>query len=210
MKAIVDKAYKIIASAYAKTVKSENFDNEFIERFLRNFNREKKILDVGCGSGNVTNDLVSKHRLNVVAIDISPAMIKLAKKRFPKLDVRKMDLRDLKFSSGCFDGIFANYSLIHISEDDVLDALKGFYHVLKKNGLLYLSLQEPTSVKQKDGLYPVAYNKKVKMFINLFSEKEIVTYLKKAGFKILWTDRRKANKKFEFPFNKLFLVAKKK
>ena len=205
--ASVEKAYKKVAKKYEGKVKSEDLDHPYIEKFLTLLMPEEKILDLGAGTGTISEEMIERHRLSVEAIDISREMLKLAKRNNPKLKILRMDLRKLKFPPSSFDGVFANYSLIHIPESDVLEALKGVAHILKKHGYLYLALQEPVKKIDKDGYYPLVYAKHIKMFINLFTEKEMGNYLKKAGFKVLWCTRRKADKKFEFPFNKLFIVA---
>lgn len=205
----IKKAYKKIAHSYKRKVKSADLDHRFIERFLAVLKPRKMILDLGTGTGNIANELSVKHQLKVTAVDISPEMIKIAKKNHPNLNIKLMDLRNLKFKSK-FDAVFANYSLIHILETDIPKTIKGIYKVLKPKGYFYLALQEPKNKNQKDGYYPVVYNPRIKLFINLFRERKMKSYLKKAGFKILWTDRRNPDKKTEFPFNKRFITAQKK
>ncbi len=43
----------------------------------------------------------------------------------------QMDLRKLDFPDKSFDGVFANYSLIHIPEKDVTMSVEGIARVLK-------------------------------------------------------------------------------
>lgn len=206
----VATAYRTVAKKYMAKVKSEDLDHPYIERFLALFAPKKKILDLGAGTGMLSEEMMDRHKLNVEAIDISREMVSIAKKQYPKLKILKMDLRKLNFRPSSFDGVFANYSLIHIPEKDVPDTLRGVGKVLKRGGYLYLALQEPVSKMDRDGYYPLVYAKKVKMFINLFTEKEIEKYLKATGFHIIWKDRRQPDKKFEFPFNKFFVVAQKR
>ena len=47
----------------------------------------KSILDAGCGTGNLAMDLVAK--CSVVAVDISPSLIKIARERFSRNEERK-------------------------------------------------------------------------------------------------------------------------
>ena len=204
------EAYDKIYKSYKKTVKSEGLDHPYIERFLGYLRPNQHILDAGAGTGFIANEIKALHKLNVTAIDISPKMVKQAKRDFPSLNYSQMDMRWLKFPRNNFDAIFANYSLIHIIEDDVEMTLNGFAKVLKPRGYLYLALQCPITSKQQGGYYPVVYKKKEHLFINLFEEKEIKKHLIKSGFKIICTDIRKPDKKTEFPFNKLFIIAQKK
>ncbi len=201
--------YEKIAADYATTVKSDVLDHRYIEKFLLLFKPGQKILDIGVGTGTLSAEMKENHGLDVTAIDFSKEMLDIARKNHADLKILRMDLRDLNFKDESFDGIFANYSLIHIVEGDVADSIKGMNRVLKPGGLLYLALQEPITPMDKDGYYPLAYRPELKMFINLFTEDEIKNHLVKTDFKIVSIERREPQKETEFPFYKLFIIAEK-
>lgn len=205
----VKKAYDIIARLHKTKVKSAEHDHRFIEKFLALLEPKQNVLDIGAGTGELSHEMITKHLLNVTAIDLSKKMVRITKKQYPDLNIRCMDIIDLKFLPKSFNAVFANYSLIHIPEQDITKVLKQIHKVLKPKGYVYFSLQKPTSKKQKDGFYDVVYQKQIKLFINLINEKEIRKYLNKAKFKVLWTGLRESDKKTEFPFNKLFVAAQK-
>lgn len=205
----VKETYNQIAQEYNNTVKSENHDREYLEKYLALFKPGQKILDIGAGTGNVSQDIQDTRQLDVTAVDISQEMTKLAKKNHPDLKFAIMDLRTLGLQNSTFDGAIANYSLIHIPEEDILQSLTEMSRVLKPKGKLYLALQEPITPEDKDGYYPLAYQDNTNMFINLLSEKEIHAYLNQSGFNIINIDRRPPVKGMEFPFNKLFISAEK-
>lgn len=202
--------YNRLVLSYKKKVKSEDKDHRHIERFLLMLQPGQSVLDVGAGTGALAEEMTELHQLKVTAIDVSEEMIKLAKKERPKLSYLKMDMRSLAFPPKSFDAIFANYSLIHILDDDVPDTLKGFARVIKPKGCLYLALQSPMKSKDYDGYYPVVYKRDAKLFINLFEKDEIISSLKNAGFRVLFTALRKPDMRTEFPFNKLIVIAQKR
>jgi SAM-dependent methyltransferase len=63
--------------------------------------RGAPILDIGVGGGRTAplmNDISSDYR----GIDFAPAMVAVARKRFPGFDFREMDARCMDFSDGAF------------------------------------------------------------------------------------------------------------
>jgi ubiquinone/menaquinone biosynthesis C-methylase UbiE len=205
----VESAYSNIVQDYGVKVKSHDLDHRYIERFLSLFSAGQKILDIGAGTGTISNEMQSNHQLDVTAIDLSKEMVNLAKKNYPNLKIIRMDLRKLEFPDNSFDGAFANYSLIHVPETNIPQTLNEIARILKPRGHFYLALQEPITPMDKDGYYSIVYKKEVKMFINLFTESDMQGYLKSAGYSVVSVDRRSPAKETEFPFNKLFIIAQK-
>ena len=58
----------------------------------------KAVLDAGCGTGGLAMELVARNA-NVVAVDISPSLIKVARERFSRRDSVK-NKGDVKFVWG--------------------------------------------------------------------------------------------------------------
>lgn len=86
-----------------------------------------RILDAGCGAGQMTQELAQRGA-NVVAIDISPSLIDIAKHRIPphlhaQIDFRAGDMcaPDL----GQFDHVIAMDSLIYYAQGDLTRVLEG-------------------------------------------------------------------------------------
>jgi SAM-dependent methyltransferase len=78
----------------------------------------KKILDVGCGTGHHVAKLAQNNNIEVVGIDISPSMIKKAKENYPNLNFQQSDVlnRDA-FRNNEFTHILALYFTIYYIED---------------------------------------------------------------------------------------------
>jgi ubiquinone/menaquinone biosynthesis C-methylase UbiE len=103
-------------------------------------NNQKKALDVGAGTGNLTGKLLQMG-YTVTATDISPEMCAILRKNFAaympqRLTVLNAPIEDLTFDEGQFDLITA-YSVLHHLPDylSVLRMLCGF---LKKEGVIYI------------------------------------------------------------------------
>ncbi len=84
-----------------------------------------RVLDAGCGAGQMTHELALRGA-DVVAVDISPTLVKIAQDRLPQHLHHKV-----KFSSGDmlsadlggFDHVIAMDSLIYYSQADIRAAL---------------------------------------------------------------------------------------
>ncbi len=88
------------------------------------------ILDVGCGTGQLTAQ-ISESGATVVGIDNSPAMIEEARRLFPEIDFQLVDAHAFSFEQQ-FDGIFSNAALHWISDPaKVARCISG---ALKANG----------------------------------------------------------------------------
>lgn len=86
----------------------------------------KRILDAGCGTGALALELAKKGA-SVVAIDLSPNLIELAKERISPVDRQNIDFRSgdmLDDSLGEFDYVVGMDSMIHYCAADMLVVLE--------------------------------------------------------------------------------------
>jgi magnesium-protoporphyrin O-methyltransferase len=84
-----------------------------------------RILDAGCGAGQMTAELAARGA-EVVGVDISPALIEIAAKRLPaehRGRVRLVAGDMLEAGLGRFDHVVAMDSLIYYPTADIADAL---------------------------------------------------------------------------------------
>jgi 2-polyprenyl-3-methyl-5-hydroxy-6-metoxy-1,4-benzoquinol methylase len=100
-----------------------------------------KVLDLGCGPGHHSKMFAEKG-FNVIGVDFSIEMIKLAKESTSKAKFKLMDIRDLRFRKNNFDSIWASASLIHIEKSLIPSVLLKLKNFLVSGGIFYLSLKE--------------------------------------------------------------------
>ena len=84
------------------------------------------VLDAGCGTGMMTKELAERGA-DVVAIDISPSLIEIARKRLSPDLVQYVDFRSgdmLDPALGQFDFVFAMDSLIYYDTAQICSAVK--------------------------------------------------------------------------------------
>ena len=92
-KDIVREGYNKIALAYDAWSRpdSEVSNEQEFDEFLSHLESGSHILDVGCGSGVVTQYLIQKGH-HVTGIDISRRMVDLAKNRVPEVTFQIGDM----------------------------------------------------------------------------------------------------------------------
>lgn len=117
--------------------------NQYVTDVSRKFLSKKcKILDIGCGSGELVIDLL-KLGFDAQGIDFSESMIKKAKRQATKNKVEKNKFTCDSFFDYLFDGKFdlicANGFIEYISEDQFKQFLKKTHRLLSKNGILVIN-----------------------------------------------------------------------
>ena len=94
--------------------------------------RPRRVLEVGCGWGEFAARIRDELDAEVVAIDLSPRMVELARER--GVDARVGDVQALSFGDGEFDCVVANWMLYHVP--DVDRGLSELARVLRPGGRL--------------------------------------------------------------------------
>jgi ubiquinone/menaquinone biosynthesis C-methylase UbiE len=97
---------------------------------------QARFLDIGIGAGRTTGALQDKVA-RYSGGDYSPAMVKLARKRFPNADIDVADARDLKaHQDGSFDiALFSFNGIDSLAHEDRLQVLAAVKRVLAPGGV---------------------------------------------------------------------------
>ncbi len=93
----------------------------------------QKILDLGCGTGDLTWEIAKTFSCNVVGSDYSKEMIVKAKEKYPTLEFSVCDACKIPFTNE-FDTIFSNAVFHWIPDQNALH--QSIYNALKTNGML--------------------------------------------------------------------------
>ncbi len=95
----------------------------------------QEVLEVGCGTGQVTDWLVQTvDPGGVTAVDLSPRMLERAKARTGRARYLVADICTQELGEGTFDIAFCMHVLPHLSDIDA--ALANLYRMLRPNGRL--------------------------------------------------------------------------
>lgn len=87
-----------------------------LRNLLRSINRNTKVLEIGCGTGNYIIALNSLTNCQAWGIDISKEMLSTAKKRGSSVNFEEQDATKLDFPNEFFDFVFSVNVIHHIKD----------------------------------------------------------------------------------------------
>jgi len=102
-------------------------------------NKDAEILDIGCGYGNLIQQIKNIGYKNVRGVDIEKESLDFCLKN--NLDVEEIEnIEDYaKKTSKKFDFAIMNHVLEHIKKDKIIETLQAIKSMLKENGSLYIT-----------------------------------------------------------------------
>jgi len=118
----------------------EGVDKSIVDAWLRAVPKGSNVIDLGCGTGRFTNYL-NEQGYNCSGIDISPKMISKAKKTYPNIDFRIMDMLDLQTDIK-YNGILVLYSFFNMTKNNARHVLNKISNSLIENGKACFILHE--------------------------------------------------------------------
>ncbi|MDP7040467.1 MAG: bifunctional demethylmenaquinone methyltransferase/2-methoxy-6-polyprenyl-1,4-benzoquinol methylase UbiE [Myxococcota bacterium] len=140
-----------------------------------------RILDVACGTGDVSMAILKQHKVHITGLDYASKMVELATHKATALGFHNQvkfmqgDAEALPFADGFFDKLCIAFGFRNMGHYDV--ALREFYRVLKPGGqLAVLELSEPGSIMFKK-CYDVYFTKVLPKVAALLSRDDAYRYL---------------------------------
>lgn len=139
-------AYDVVAVDYAELLRDElaakPLDRAVLTAFADLVGQDGggPVADLGCGSGRVTAHL---HALGlpVFGIDLSPAMVAVARRSHPDLRFTEGSMTALDLDDGSLAGAIAWYAIIHTPPEDLPALFRELVRVLRPGGRLLLAFQ---------------------------------------------------------------------
>jgi ubiquinone/menaquinone biosynthesis C-methylase UbiE len=176
------QAYDSCSANFEKTFMDLKLYKDNLDEFSNLLPFRAKILDLGCGPGNITRLLMEKKRnFKMLGVDLSQEMINLATRNVPLASFLVGDIRNLSFLEKDFDAVIAAFCIVHLSNEEASNFIHDINCLLKSEGVIYLScIQGSNSTYTKTSFSP-----NHEIFFNHFSEEFIVEALTDNGFTVL-------------------------
>lgn len=188
-------------------ISKEIEEDIWIREYKEYFNRKGKCLDLGCGIGQYSKELMS-YGYEVTSSDISD--IALEKVKEFNSNVIKLDMKEkLPFSDNEFDLVFANLSIHYFSDKDTKKLMLEIKRILKKDGLFIGSvngLEGYEKIKETAIEIEKHYWFNKNKYIRLFDKEDLKNYL--SIFNIINIEEREIIR-FEHKKNYLIFLVKK-
>jgi ubiquinone/menaquinone biosynthesis C-methylase UbiE len=130
---------KIYDNLLVSSHKDKYIINQLMEGNI-NLNNSSNILDIGCGTGNMTNELYKAGMVNVIGLDISKSMVTQARKKYPdRTFVRGDALNRVLFPPNMFSHILCDYFTYYYFSNKHL-FFKNCYYWLRPDSYLLIHL----------------------------------------------------------------------
>ncbi|MFN2363176.1 MAG: class I SAM-dependent methyltransferase [Halarsenatibacteraceae bacterium] len=133
-----------------------------------NLSSGEKLLDIGCGWGELVLRAAEKYDVNVLGITISDEQVKGAREKVinrdltDKVEIRKKDYRDLADEDIEFDKIVSVGMFEHVGKDNIPEYFQTVNKLLKDGGLSLLHTithqkEDPTHPWLEKYIFPWGY-----------------------------------------------------
>lgn len=140
----VESFYNLISSEYT----------EMLERLVPRYHemlwmildyipkdlKPKRIVDLGCGTGNLSEGIANQYPdAELIAVDLSASILKEASERlknYSNIKYLNEDFNTLEFEAGSVDLIVSSIALHHLTDPQKEKLLKKIYTWLSPNGIL--------------------------------------------------------------------------
>jgi len=177
-------SYDAIAADYAEMFKAEPEAKPLTLAMLTAFAQTVAedgggpVVEFGSGPGRVTAYLDGLG-LDIRGVDLSPAMVSLARRTYPDLRFDEGSMTDLGgFADGSLRGVVAWYSLIHLPPAEVPGVLAEFHRVLAPGGHLSLAFQVGEEVSR----HTEAFGHVLSLDFHRMRPDRVAEQLREAGF----------------------------
>lgn len=143
-----------------------------LTKFVELLPADSFVLDLGCGPAAAAAYIKSQgHRVDPV--DASYEMVKAANEAFD-IGARQATFDDID-GNQIYDGVWANFSLLHAEPEKFPIYLKAIAQALRNYGVFHIGMK----LKTDDEAFK---RDKIGRYYSYYSEEELVQHLSEAGF----------------------------
>lgn len=209
----VQAAYDAVAGTYDDQFRDE-LDRKPLDRALLTAFVELAssgtIADVGCGPGHVTRFLAKQHPA-VIGVDLSPAMIDVARARAPGLAFQVGSMLKMPAADASWAGAVALYSIIHLTAAERAVAYREFARAISSGGWLLVAfhVESPDFASGEVNHMRTWFGKEVELDGYFLSPGEVLGPLQESGFSLVANTERQPAPGIEYPSRRCYLLCQR-
>jgi SAM-dependent methyltransferase len=210
----VRASYDAVAGEYEKRIAGElagkPFDRALLAAFVELVPQRVPVGDVGCGPGHVAGHLAGQG-CDVVGIDLSPAMIEIARRRYPKLAFHAASMLDMPVADGAWGGAVAMYSIIHLSTDERRAACRELGRVIRPGGTVMIAFHVSDAAHRPgDAVDEEEFlGRRIQLTMHFLRPDDIAADLSASGFAEQARLVRDPDPVVEYPSRRCYLIARR-
>jgi SAM-dependent methyltransferase len=140
-----------------------------------------KVLDLGCGTGLPYARYLVEKGFDVLGVDLSEEMVKVASKNVPEASFVQLSMNWITYRDE-FDGVLSSFSMLLLPPDLFKETASRIYSALVEGGYFYLSLNEPASVSDDPDSDVFVNIMGQDMYSRAYTVEEIESYFQPLGF----------------------------
>ena len=145
MKDLLDlnkQAWDKLAERYDNRAGALKEFSDVICTFMEKLPKGGKVLDLGCGTGLPYARYLVKEGFDVLGVDLSEEMVRIASKNVPDAKFVQLSMNEIKYMDE-FDGVMSSFSMLLLSPNLFKETASRIHYALVDGGYFYLSLNEP-------------------------------------------------------------------
>lgn len=206
-------AYDAVAAEYAEALHDElagkPLDRALLAALVEMCNGGR-IADIGCGPGHVTRHLASLGA-KPLGIDISPAMIDIARIENPGVEFRVESMTDLTEPDQSLAGAVLLYAIINLGPTERARTFAQVFRVLRPGGIALVSFHirsEEFAAGQTQHLH-TWFGHSVDITGHFLEPAEVIDEIADAGFDIVSVTTRMPHPGAELPTERAYVLAQR-
>lgn len=122
---------------YISLTKRDEIDPDLV-RFMKALKKGAFVLDLGCGPG-MASAILRENGFRPDPVDASIGMVRVANETH-ELGARVATFDDIK-GKEIYDGVWANFSLLHASRKTMAGHLSDIHAALKPGGMFHIGMK---------------------------------------------------------------------
>jgi len=189
MKDLLDlnkRAWNSIAEKYDD--RSETPISDVFTLFTGKLPEKGKVLDLGCGTGLPYARCLVEKGFDIVGVDLSEDMVKVASKNVPEASFVQLSMNEITYRDA-FDGVVSCFSMLLLPPDLFKETASRIHSALVEGGLFYLSLNEPAGISDDPDSDVFVDIMGQDMYSRAYTVEEIESVFQPLGFSLVRFNR---------------------